>query len=62
MKARDLLIQLFHFFVVKQCIFCAATEDEVNIFVGNIIVFNVVHHASEWSNAGAGADHENIFV
>ena len=62
MKARHVLIELKHFIVIQQVAFFTTTEYEVNIFMGNMVKIDVLHHTAKRRYARTGANKKEIFI
>ena len=61
MEAGDLPGQLCHFASVERIPELTASEDQVYIPVGDVIIEDMIAHGTERCDAGAGANKEEIF-
>src|SRR5690606_10619143 len=62
MKTRRFFLQSGQFIIVKQVIFRAATENQVDILKWYFMIMYMIHHSPERSEACAGTYQENIMV
>lgn len=62
MKPRHSVGEGFEFGAVQAILEMAAAEDEVDVFMRDIVFRQIVHHRSERGDPCAGTDKEKLFV
>ena len=61
LKARDLILQFFHFFLIKGIGQSPASKDQMDVPVGDMMIQYMMDHGAEGRDACSGAHQKKIF-